>query len=71
MPPELGNLPLESHHLRITRIIHEFGDEHNDWFDFEAGRTYVQLNFLISYLVATNPARPRWREESIFAGNGG
>ncbi len=35
-------------------------------FDYNAGKTYVQLNFLISYLVAQNPNRPYWLEGDFF-----
>lgn len=48
---------------------HKPSDELNDSFNFEAGRTYVKLNFLISYLVATTAERPTWKPESIFAVN--
>ena len=45
---------------------HKPQDEFNDTFDFEAGRTYVQLNFLISYQVAQNPERPSWKTGDFF-----
>lgn len=48
---------------------HKPSDELNNSFNFEAGRTYVKLNFLISYLVATTAERPSWKPESIFATN--
>lgn len=35
-------------------------------FDFEAGKKYVQLNFLISYQVAQDVARPKWNEGDFF-----
>lgn len=46
---------------------HKPSDELNDSFDFNAGKTYVQLNFLISYSIANDPVRPQWNEESIFS----
>ncbi|MFD2247856.1 M28 family peptidase [Pontibacter ruber] len=45
---------------------HKPQDELNDTFDFEAGRKYVQLNFLISYQVAQNPQRPSWKPGDFF-----
>ena len=49
-----------------TNIYHKPSDELNDLFDFNAGRTYVQLNFLISYQVAQEVARPKWNGDSFF-----
>ncbi|QHL89274.1 M20/M25/M40 family metallo-hydrolase [Nibribacter ruber] len=45
---------------------HKPQDELNDTFDFDAGRKYVQLNFLISYQVANTPARPTWKKGDFF-----
>lgn len=39
-------------------------------FNFAAAKTYVQLNFLISYAVAQTAARPRWNEGDLFATTG-
>lgn len=47
-------------------VYHKPSDELNDLFDFNAARTYVQLNFLISYQVAQELARPKWNEDSFF-----
>ncbi len=47
-------------------VYHKPSDELNELFDFNAARTYVQLNFLISYLIAQNPERPVWNEDSFF-----
>jgi hypothetical protein len=47
-------------------VYHKPSDELNDLFDFNAARTYVQLNFLISYQVAQEEARPKWNEDSFF-----
>ncbi|WP_018479190.1 M28 family peptidase [Pontibacter roseus] len=38
----------------------------NGTFDFDAGKKYVQLNFLISYQVANNPQRPTWKPGDFF-----
>jgi hypothetical protein len=46
---------------------HKPSDELNGSFDFDAGKTYVQLNFLISYSIANDPVRPQWNAESIFS----
>lgn len=35
-------------------------------FDFNAGKKYVQLNFLISYQVAQETSRPKWNEGDFF-----
>lgn len=35
-------------------------------FDFEAGKKYVQLNFLISYLVAQDKKKPSWNKGDFF-----
>ncbi|MBT2557199.1 M28 family peptidase [Hymenobacter sp. ISL-91] len=45
---------------------HKPQDDMSGTFDFEAGRTYVQLNFLVGYLVAQNPERPRWNPGDFF-----
>ncbi|AMM51820.1 peptidase M28 [Rufibacter sp. DG15C] len=45
---------------------HKPQDELNDTFDFDAGRKYVQLNFLISYQVANTPERPTWKQGDFF-----
>ena len=39
-------------------------------FDFIAAKTYIQLNFLISYSVAMTTERPKWNEGSVFASKG-
>ncbi|SNC59448.1 Zn-dependent amino- or carboxypeptidase, M28 family [Hymenobacter gelipurpurascens] len=45
---------------------HKPQDDTSGVFDFEAGKKYVQLNFLIGYLVAQNPARPTWNSGDFF-----
>ena len=38
-------------------------------FNFTAAKTYVQLNFLISYSVAQTTAKPKWNDGDLFAKN--
>ncbi|GAB2857271.1 M28 family peptidase [Hymenobacter ruber] len=45
---------------------HKPQDDINGRFDFEAGRKYVQLCFLIGYQVAQDPARPTWNKGDFF-----
>jgi len=45
---------------------HKPQDDSNGTFDFTAGRKYVQLNFLIGYLVAQDPQRPTWNLGDFF-----
>ncbi len=45
---------------------HKPQDDINGRFDFEAGRKYVQLCFLIGYQIAQNPARPQWNKGDFF-----
>ena len=45
---------------------HKPQDDINGRFDFEAGRKYVQLCFLIGYQVAQDAARPRWNKGDFF-----
>ena len=35
-------------------------------FNFTAAKTYVQLNFLISYSIAQTTARPKWNDGDLF-----
>ncbi|MBC7398791.1 MAG: peptidase M28, partial [Mucilaginibacter sp.] len=49
------------------KYYHEPQDDINGIFDFNAGKTYAQLNFLIGYLIAQDPAKPTWNEGDIFA----
>jgi hypothetical protein len=50
-----------------AKYYHKPQDDINGIFDFEAGKKYAQLNFLIGYLVAQDPARPTWNPGDIFA----
>lgn len=50
-----------------AEIYHKPQDElETGTFDFNAGKKYVQLNFLISYQVAQETARPKWNEGDFF-----
>jgi hypothetical protein len=48
------------------KYYHKPQDDINGVFDFEAGKKYTQLNFLIGYLVAQDPVRPTWNKGDIF-----
>jgi hypothetical protein len=50
-----------------AKYYHKPQDDINGMFDFNAGKTYAQLNFLIGYLVAQDPAKPTWNKGDIFA----
>jgi hypothetical protein len=50
-----------------AKYYHEPQDDINGIFDFNAGKKYAQLNFLIGYLVAQDPSRPTWNKDDIFA----
>ncbi|MCB2377539.1 M28 family peptidase [Hymenobacter sp. BT635] len=45
---------------------HKPQDDMSGTFDFEAGKKYVQLNFLIGYQVAQAPQRPTWNPGDFF-----
>ncbi|MDB5060331.1 MAG: peptidase [Mucilaginibacter sp.] len=49
-----------------AKYYHKPQDDINGIFDFEAGKKYAQLNFLIGYLVAQDTARPTWNAGDIF-----
>ena len=49
-----------------AKYYHQPQDGIDGTFDFGAGKTYVQLNFLIGYQVAQNPARPVWNPGDFF-----
>ena len=51
-----------------AKYYHQAADGlENGIFNFTAGKTYVKLNFLISYSVAMNLERPKWNDGDIFA----
>ncbi|OON68654.1 peptidase M28 [Hymenobacter sp. CRA2] len=49
-----------------AETYHKPQDDINGLFDFEAGKKYVQLNFLIGYQVANDPQRPKWNAGDFF-----
>lgn len=51
-----------------AKYYHKPQDDINGIFDFEAGKRYAQLNFLIGYLIAQDTNRPTWNAGDIFAG---
>jgi Zn-dependent M28 family amino/carboxypeptidase len=60
-----NNLSEEVQKWRAT-TYHKPQDDINGTFDFEAGKKYVQLCFLIGYQVAQNPVRPTWNKGDFF-----
>jgi Zn-dependent M28 family amino/carboxypeptidase len=50
-----------------AKYYHKPQDDINGIFDFEAGKKYAQLNFLIGYWVAQDDVRPTWNTGDIFA----
>ncbi|HYO22584.1 MAG TPA: M28 family peptidase, partial [Flavisolibacter sp.] len=49
-----------------AKYYHQAADGLDGIFNFTAAKTYVQLNFLISYSIAQTPARPKWNEGDLF-----
>lgn len=49
-----------------AKYYHQSADGMDGIFDFAAAKTYVQLNFLISYSIAETPKRPTWNEGDLF-----
>lgn len=49
-----------------AKYYHKPQDDINGIFDFDAGKKYAQLNFLIGYLVANDTERPVWNPGDIF-----
>jgi len=47
-------------------VYHQPSDELNDTFNFEAARTYVELQFLISYFLSEAKSRPSWNANDFF-----
>lgn len=60
-----NNLSKKVQQWRET-YYHKPQDDANGLFDYEAGKTYTQLNFLISYQVAQELNRPTWKLDSYF-----
>ncbi len=49
-------------------VYHTPRDEADQGFDFVAGVTHAQVNFLTGYVVAMQGARPRWNRGDFFGG---
>lgn len=47
-------------------VYHQPSDELNDTFNFDAARTYVELQFLISYFLSEANDRPSWNANDFF-----
>lgn len=60
-----NNLHLQVQEWR-AKYYHKPQDEINGVFDFNAGKAYVQLNFLIGYQVAQESSRPQWNKGDFF-----
>lgn len=50
-----------------AKYYHQAADGMDGIFNFTAAKTYVQLNFLISYSIAQTAQRPVWNEGDLFA----
>ena len=49
-----------------AKYYHKAADGIDGVFDFAAAKTYVQLNFLISYSIAQTAKRPDWNKGDLF-----
>ena len=49
-----------------AKYYHQSADGMDGLFNFTAAKTYVQLNFLISYSIAQTKERPKWNDEDLF-----
>jgi hypothetical protein len=49
-----------------AKYYHQSADGMDGIFDFAAAKTYVQLNFLISYSIANTSAKPTWNPGDLF-----
>jgi hypothetical protein len=49
-----------------AKYYHQSADGMDGIFNFTAAKTYVQLNFLISYSVAQTAERPKWNAGDLF-----
>ncbi len=50
----------------MGQMYHKPSDELDDSFNFEGAKTYVELQFMNSYLINTSEERPTWNENSFF-----
>jgi hypothetical protein len=49
-----------------AKYYHQAADDINGIFNFTAAKTYVQLNFLISYSIAQTTEKPTWNKDDLF-----
>ena len=49
-----------------AKYYHQSADGMDGIFNFTAAKTYVQLNFLISYSIAQTTQRPVWNKDDLF-----
>ncbi|QIL74424.1 M28 family peptidase [Hymenobacter sp. HDW8] len=49
-----------------AKYYHKPQDDINGVFDFEAGKKYAQLNFLLGYQIANEVQRPTWNPGNFF-----
>lgn len=49
-----------------AKYYHRAADSIDGIFDFAAAKTYIQLNFLISYSIAQTESKPSWNKEDLF-----
>lgn len=49
-----------------AKYYHQAADGMDGIFNFAAAKTYVQLNFLISYSIAQSIERPKWNDGDLF-----
>ena len=49
-----------------AKYYHQPADQIDGWFRFSAAKTYIQLNFLISYSIAMEKQWPSWNNDSYF-----
>lgn len=54
----------------LKTTYHQPSDDMSQTFDFEAGVKFVQLNFLVGYLVAQEDEAPRWNPGNFFGEQG-
>lgn len=52
----------------LKTTYHQPSDDMSQTFDFAAGAKFVQLNFLVGYLVAQEDEAPRWNPGDFFGG---
>jgi Zn-dependent M28 family amino/carboxypeptidase len=49
-----------------AKYYHKPADQIDGIFDFKALKTFVQLNFLVSYSLANDQEKPKWNEDELF-----